>query len=203
MHATTVENKSPRSITLRRGLLFCLQTQHVMYSSMQHSAFTVLGKELFSFQCKKLVVQKQLQQKLVQLFDFCFVFLSVLSAGAAGYCGADPARPDDLRQEWCWLWGQSEPGELPFSYQLLPNSNVPVALTTWRIRVSHIEQKWLHVLRRQVHVSTCSLSSCAANHLATIKVFALLALWRQLKLSSFVLLHSWWKWLGRTRTSVW
>lgn len=25
----------------------------------------------------------------------------------AGYCRADSACPDDLWQEWCWLWGQS------------------------------------------------------------------------------------------------
>lgn len=112
------------------------------------------------------------------LFSF---FSYTLLTGATGYCGADPARPDDLRQEWCWLWGQSEPGELPFSYQLLPNSNVPVALTTRRIRVSHKEQKWLHV-------GMCSLSRFAVLQiiLQTLKsLHVLIALWRQLKVSLF------------------
>lgn len=89
-------------------------------------------------------------------------YMYILLTDSPGYCGADPACSDDLRQEWCWLWGQSEPGELPFSYQLLPNSNVLVALTTWWIRESYKEQKWLHVMcSRQFHAGTCSLSRFA------------------------------------------
>lgn len=46
VHAKTDKNKSQRSISLIKGFLFCLQTQYVMYSSMQLSAFQVFQQTI-------------------------------------------------------------------------------------------------------------------------------------------------------------
>lgn len=77
-----------------------LETRHQCMHSYGNAMVTKLH-------CTHYTRTSKRSSKSHRKLSFCFIFSSPNGLCFAGYCWADPACPDDLWQEWCWLWGQS------------------------------------------------------------------------------------------------